>query len=397
MKVLVACDEDVCFFGQEYYVRDFCNTLVRRYLMTFDQVRLVVRCSKVFDKKQLGKNNIKVSDSRIEIWPITNFSGQNQYAKVYFEVKRQLRGVCNGCNLGIFRIPGTTGQVVCNIAQKKGLPYAAELVFDCVDEIKSNPSFLQRALWRILHRQMIVACNKAIGLAPVTKCYLQSHYWSNLPDAINSSYSSIELPNDFFYRSRSFPQKDYLDIVHVSNQVYFNSRKGHNDLIFALVELKKKGILVRVTFVGEDYHDGIAKLTKMAEKLGVADLIKFTGFMNYSNMREVLRKADIAVFPTKAEGLPRVVIEAMAMGLPCLTTRVSGNPELIEDKFLFDYGDVNAIVRIVTLLYCDPNLYCGTSVRNFNCSKEFKKEILDKKRKDFYDQLRLKIENEKIK
>lgn len=135
----------------------------------------------------------------------------------------------------------------------------------------------------------------------------------------------------------------------------------------------------------------------MAEKLGVADLIKFTGFMNYSNMREVLRKADIAVFPTKAEGLPRVVIEAMAMGLPCLTTRVSGNPELIEDKFLFDYGDVNAIVRIVTLLYCDPNLYCGTSVRNFNCSKEFKKEILDKKRKDFYDQLRLKIENEKIK
>ena len=67
----------------------------------------------------------------------------------------------------------------------------------------------------------------------------------------------------------------------------------------------------------------------MAANASVLDQITFTGRVNRRQLSDILENSDIFVFPTAAEGLPRVIIEAMAKGLPCVISDVSGNPELV--------------------------------------------------------------------
>lgn len=393
MKVLVSCDEYCYKWNGNFYMRDLGIILIQRYLMVYDQVRLAVRVKNVQNMEQLGKFNMKLTDSRVEIFPLDFFQGPKQYSKCYFSIRSKLRKVSVGIDLAILRLPSTVAFSVLSVLKKNNIPYATELVYDCYDAYTSSDSLINKILWWILHLKQKGACLNAIGVAPVTKHYLQNHYPSS-QGALVSYYSTIELKKDFFYQSRNYPfDKLTLTIVHVANQIQFNGRKGHSDLLKVLRLLKDKGIVLDAIFVGEDYQGGIAKCQKLASELGISSQILFTGFLSYKEMRDKLLQCDIAVLPTKAEGLPRVVIEGMAMGLPCVVSKVSGNSELIDDKFLFKYGDIEAIATAIEKLVTDPLLYKEVSLLNFNRSKEYSKEVLDKRRCQFYSELRKFVEN----
>ncbi|MFH1305063.1 MAG: glycosyltransferase [Candidatus Omnitrophota bacterium] len=96
----------------------------------------------------------------------------------------------------------------------------------------------------------------------------------------------------------------------------------------------------------------LEELKQLADKLGLSDKVIFTGFVD--NMKELYSSLDLLVLPSQAEPFGRVLIEAMAMGLPVVATRSGGAPEIVEDGvtgFLVQPDDVNstkgAIVRIV--------------------------------------------------
>ena len=148
---------------------------------------------------------------------------------------------------------------------------------------------------------------------------------------------------------------------------------------------------VSVNFAGPDYHDGISKLTNLAQTLGVGDRIHFIGGVNRTQLSEYLEKSDIYVMPTWAEGLPRVIIEAMAKGLPCITTPVSGNPELVEEHFLVPYYDTDTLADRIEELTKDVSLYEKTSRVNFERSKKYEASLLEARRDDFYHNLMDKI------
>jgi glycosyltransferase involved in cell wall biosynthesis len=71
------------------------------------------------------------------------------------------------------------------------------------------------------------------------------------------------------------------------------------------------------------------ELTEQASRLGLSDRISFLGTVR--NVPELLSRADIYVQPSRQEGLPNSVLEAMAMSLPIVATRVSGNEDLVTD------------------------------------------------------------------
>ena len=385
-KLLMSCDDYIYCYKGKYYARTQEKyEFYQRYLRVFNELRLVTRC--VYEDS-LGKSRVLLDDSRIEFTPIPFFSGPLQYIKVYIKIGEVLKGITNGCDAAILRLPSTVAQRVATEVMKAGIPYATELVFDAKDALSGASNLVERLLWKKIHSQMVNICNGANGVSCVTSHYLQTHYTSLKTNAFFSNYSSLALDKSFYTAARQYPQKKTFIISHVCTQVQFNGRKGYNEVISAMKILKKRNIDVCVNFAGPDYHDGIRLLTDFARKLGVEDRVKFIGGVNRSQLSDYLEKSDLYVMPTWAEGLPRVIIEAMAKGLPCITTPVSGNPELISEHFLVEYSDITTLADRIEELVKDKEVYENASSANFKKSLEYEASVLQTRRDAFYKKLK---------
>ena len=103
--------------------------------------------------------------------------------------------------------------------------------------------------------------------------------------------------------------------------------KGHVILIGAMAQLRGEGLVLRAVFIGDGPFRN--QLTKAAHAAGVDDLIEFAGALPPSAVIDRLSTADAFCLPSFAEGLPVSLMEAMAVGVPVVTTYVAGTPELV--------------------------------------------------------------------
>jgi len=107
-----------------------------------------------------------------------------------------------------------------------------------------------------------------------------------------------------------------------------HSQKGLNVLLQAFKQVirSRLGISWRLWLLG----DGPLRpeLETMAKQLGIAQEVEFWGQVN--NVPDYLAQADMFVLPSQAEGMSNALLEAMAHGLPCVATRISGNTDLIQ-------------------------------------------------------------------
>lgn len=129
--------------------------------------------------------------------------------------------------------------------------------------------------------------------------------------------------------------------------------KGEKDLIEALALLQKPGVDVKASFLGYG-ADGLAKACNEA---GISEMIEHLGPVRMDERAEFYRRADIFVLPTYAEAMPISVMEAMAAGLPVISTAVGGIPEIItdgEEGILLPCGDAQALAENIALLASDP-------------------------------------------
>lgn len=388
-KLLLSCDDYVFCYNGKYYARtqekfDF----YQRYLRVFDQLRLVTRC---VNEDKLGKTRVLLDDERIEYVPLPFFSGPIQYAKQYFKITEKIKNITEGCDAAILRLPATVAQRVGKKVMQSGIPYAMELVFDAADAYENANNLLERVLWKMIDKQMKQVCEQSDGVSCVTERYMQQHYTSKKENAFFSNYSSITLYDSFFTSPKKYPTKDVFRIAHVCTQVQYNGRKGYNEIIDALKILKARGVKVEVNFAGPDYHNGIAQLTEYAKKHDVGDMVNFVGGVTREQLSSYLENSDLYVMPTWAEGLPRVIIEAMAKGLPCITTPVSGNPELVSEHFLVNYHDVEKLADRIEELIKNKELYEATSRENFERSLKYEASVLEKRRDEFYTQLKSRV------
>jgi glycosyltransferase involved in cell wall biosynthesis len=107
------------------------------------------------------------------------------------------------------------------------------------------------------------------------------------------------------------------------------SLKGHAVLIEAIAHLRGEGLEATVTLIG----DGAEReaLGSLALRSGVKDLVEFAGAVGQDRIREFFTRADAFCLPSFAEGVPVVLMEAMAMELPVVASRIMGIPELVQD------------------------------------------------------------------
>jgi len=385
-KLLVSCDEYVYLFNGQYFLREFGNVLLSRYLEVFDKIRFAVRTKVVHSETELGIYNIPVIDDRIEICPIPFFQGPKEYAKSFFQVKKAAKKTVEKCDAAILRVPSTIGFVVLNEVRKKRMPYAVEVIANPSIEIaNSNNNILVKFLMKIIHLQQIIACKYADGVSYVTQNALQKIYPAKKRDHFESYYSSVELPNIFFKGSRKCPKHNPFIICHVTNPIK-TYNKGHITVIDTIKLLMENGFDVIAKFAGEG--EFISHFQEYAEQIGIQNRIYFVGLLKQNELINFLEESDIMLFPTSSEALPRVLIEAMATGLPCLSTNISGIPELLPKEQIFAPNDSLGFATRIKEIMQSPNLYEKLSKTAFEKAKEYQSEILQARRIQFYQKLK---------
>ncbi len=133
-------------------------------------------------------------------------------------------------------------------------------------------------------------------------------------------------------------------------------QKGIFDLIDALSEIRSAVPDVRLVCAGEGSRVAVARY---AERLGLADAVKFTGWVGPSGKRALLENAAVFALPSYAEGMPVSLLEAMAAGVPVVATPVGGVPEVVADGvtgFLAAPGDVATLSRLLRKLLLERAL-----------------------------------------
>ncbi|HTQ57170.1 MAG TPA: glycosyltransferase family 4 protein [Bryobacteraceae bacterium] len=133
--------------------------------------------------------------------------------------------------------------------------------------------------------------------------------------------------------------------------------KGPQVLIATVDRLAKRGRQFRLRLAGEG-PDRPA-LTQEVQNRGLQEHVVFEGNLNQDELRELYRESDILVLASFAEGLPVVLMEAMAMEIPCVASSVNGVPEIITpeaDGLLVPPGDADALAGAIGRLMDDPEL-----------------------------------------
>jgi glycosyltransferase involved in cell wall biosynthesis len=383
-KLLVSCDDYTFYFDGKYYLREFGYTLTTRYLSVFDCIRLAIRTKLVISEPELGAYNIPITDERIEIFPIPFFQGPSQFIQNYIKIVRAVRKSHEGCDAAIFRIPSAIGFSVLSAARKHGIPYAVEVVANPL-EATDNKNIVVRMLKQNMNYKQLHACRHADGASYVTQYALQKLYPANKPGHFESYYSSVQLSNSYFSGARAYPKHKPFIICHVANPIK-TFMKGHIVVIDVIKQLSEKGYDIKAQFAGEG--EFVPLFEKYSDKLGIADKISFVGLLEQRKLKEFLEKSDLMVFPSKSEGLPRVIIEAMASGLPCLSSSVGGIPELITDELMFDPDDSAGFAHKVAELIDNPDMYINLSKAAFEKAQEYSADLLQVRRIEFYQKLK---------
>lgn len=135
------------------------------------------------------------------------------------------------------------------------------------------------------------------------------------------------------------------------------SAKAQHILILAAELLVREGRSIIVNLVGDGPERG--SLESLCAERGLGHVVRFAGSVNQDRIREYYARADAFVLPSFAEGIPVVLMEAMAMEIPCITTMITGIPELIRDGehgLLVMPSDVEGLAEAINLLISDPEL-----------------------------------------
>lgn len=140
----------------------------------------------------------------------------------------------------------------------------------------------------------------------------------------------------------------------------YGERKGCSELIAALAQARAAGTEATLRFVGQEEYDGEERVLRDdVEQFGVASSVEFAGLKDGPELAECYADAQVLCLPSRREGVPLVLLEAMSFGLPVIATPVGGIADYVEHErngLLVPPGDVDALAVSIAMLAADPDL-----------------------------------------
>ncbi|MBI3548190.1 MAG: glycosyltransferase family 4 protein [Elusimicrobia bacterium] len=358
-----------------------------RYLEVFESVRVVAR---VLDVPCSDPGSERVDGERVTVHGLPYYVGPWEFARRWRDLRRAVQGAVRPGDAVIMRVGSPIADLLQPGLAKRAHPYGVEVVGDPWEAFGPGAirhplrPFFRRWFARNLRRQ----CRHASAGCFVTRKALQDRYPLG-PEAFCAAASDIDLlPEHFAQGPRSWSRvPDPLRLVFVGSleQVY----KAPDVLISAMARLRSDHEIPRVTLdvVGDGRFR--ASLEEQARTLGLRGAVRFHGHLPAGDaVRRRLDAADLFVLPSRAEGLPRAMVEAMARAMPCIGSDAVGIPELIDDEDRVPAGSSQALAAKIADAAASTRRLEAMSARNFERARDYAAEPLRRRRTTFYEALR---------
>lgn len=165
-----------------------------------------------------------------------------------------------------------------------------------------------------------------------------------------------------------------------------NEYKGIDVAIAAISTLREAGLPVVLHVLGKGPL--MDKYLALARRLGCPDGVHFVGTKRKGKeVLDWLTSMDVYIQPSRVEGLPRALVEAMSVSLPCVATAVGGMPELLDEEWLVATEDSGALAEKLHILLTHDELYRQQAQANFDKAREFVYDNIVSRKRDFLKNL----------
>ncbi len=377
MKITIATSVRVTKIGDKLYLSGPFYSNLKRYYDFFGDITL---CTRVVEVEQENENLIDCTSMIKDIIPLSKLTD------IYkFNVHKQLEEKIKESDLVVIRVPSIVAYVAANIAKKERKTYYAEVI-GCAWDAYWNHSIKGKIMAPYMTLKMKEVVLDTPYVVYVTNEFLQKRYPTKGKGIALSDVALNSLDDSVLEKRLSHIDNNDKKLTLGTTAAIDVKYKGQQYIIKALGELKKKGI---TNFKYEVVGNGDQTyLKKQIEENDVADLVTLKGGLPHDQVFEWLDSIDLYVQPSRQEGLPRALIEAMSRALPAFGARTGGIPELIDDKFIFSNTNKNIKEICDILMSFDKETLKEQAIKNFNTSKEYEKEVLNKRRNEFFTEFK---------
>jgi glycosyltransferase involved in cell wall biosynthesis len=212
---------------------------------------------------------------------------------------------------------------------------------DFADYCRGLPRWRQRALQRMMSRAEVVV--------------VLGEYWrSFVVEELGVDASRVAVLHNAVPGPEVAPRRDPGGCCRILLLGVVSERKGVPTLLEALTRAPLAALDWRVTIAG---NGEVEKYRAEAARLGLADRVTFVGWVDESGARRLLAEADVFVLPSRNEGLPVAILEAMAYGLPVVATAVGSIADAVvqgKTGILVQPGDAGALAEALQALIERP-------------------------------------------
>lgn len=382
MNVYISLEHRFYLYKDHLYTDGAFNSQFwQRYLNVFDTVTIVARAKEI---SSLSKNLEKVSGAKILFHPVPHYLGPKEKVLKSFSVKKSLTAIANDSTSAyILRVGSPIADVLSPMLRKNRIYYAVEVVGDPWDVFAPGAfNSPLRPIMRVYFSwKLKKQCKYASYSSYVTEFALQERYPSSLAKH-SISASSIELNKDYFFERKSINAKKWLFVGTLEQY-----QKAPDVLIKAFNRIVDNSI--SLTVIGDGRKR--AELESLSENSNVS----FVGKLKSSiEVREYLQDHDFFVLPSRGEGLPRAMIEAMACSCICVGSDIGGIKELVHEKFIVQAGSVDELEKkILEVSNMKKEELLKESRRNYREAEKYLSYKLEKRRNTFYESIKDGVQN----
>ena len=368
-----------------------------KFLDVFDQVTVLARVGK---GRKAWPKEARADGPRVTFHSLPDYNGPWGYLSVFSTVATLVRQAVFHSDAYLLRAPGLVSRTAWVEINQLRRPYALEVVGDPWDALGAGTvgSAFRPIFRRAAVRDLRKMCMGASAVHYVTQTTLQKRYppaegsyVAGFSDALMemglASSQVVQMRHrrieDWTMRGRERGNAFRVGFIGSLAQMY----KGPDVLLRAAAICRNRGLDLAIELVGDGRY--LETLKEMAVGFGIAGCTKFCGQVPSGKpIRDFLDAVDLFVLPSRAEGLPRALLEAMARGCPCLGSNVGGIPELLDRDDIVSSGDADDLARKIQYIAGAPERMKQMSERNFETAKRFSQEVLRKSQRDFLHRVR---------